>query len=176
VNDSWGYQRKDHNFKSVRQVVRMLAECSGMGGNLLLDVGPRIDGTIPEEDVAVLRGLGRWTRKHAEAIYGSVAGLPGGYFYGASTLNKARDTLYLICFDRPVDSVAVKGIRNRVLRASVVGGPELKSRKIGGAAWLKMPGVLWIDVPESALDPDATVIKVELERPLDLATEPTRQM
>jgi hypothetical protein len=39
-----------------------------------------------------------------------------------------------------------------------------------------MPGVLWIDVPESALDPDATVIKVELERPLDLATEPTRQM
>jgi len=176
VNDSWGYQKKDHNFKSVRQVVRMLAECSGMGGNLLLDVGPRSDGTIPEEDVAVLRGLGRWTHKHAEAIYGSVAGLPGGYFYGASTLSKARDTLYLICFDRPVDSVAVKGIRNRVLRVSVVGGPELKARKIGGAAWLKMPGVLWIDVPESALDPDATVIKVELEGPLDLATEPTRQM
>jgi alpha-L-fucosidase len=174
VNDSWGYQRKDRNFKSVRQVVRMLAECSGMGGNLLLDIGPRSDGSIPDEDVAVLRGLGRWTHKHAEAIYGSVAGLPGGYFYGATTQNKARDVLYLICFDRPNGSVAVKGIRNDILRVSVVGGPELTSKKIGGAKWIGMPGVLWIDVPDAVLDPDATVIKVELKGPLDLAGEPPR--
>jgi alpha-L-fucosidase len=172
VNDSWGYQKKDRNFKTVRQCIRMLAECSGMGGNLLLDVGPRSDGTIPDEDVAVLRGIGRWTHKFGEAIYGSVAGLPGGYFYGASTMNKATDTLYLICFDRPNGQIAVKGIRNQVLRTSVVGGPELSSRKIGGAAWVNMPGVLWIDVPDSALDPDATVIKVELKGPLDLAGVP----
>ncbi len=175
VNDSWGYQIKDHNFKSVRQVVRMLAECAGMGGNLLLDVGPRSDGSIPDEDVQVLRGLGRWTHKHAEALYGTVAGLPGGYFYGATTLSKSRDTLYLFCFDRPNGQVAVKGIRNPVLRVSVVGGPELPSRKIGGAEWMRMPGVLWIDVPESALDSEATVIKVELKGPLDLATEPERK-
>jgi alpha-L-fucosidase len=172
VNDSWGFQKKDRNFKSVRQVVRMLAECSGMGGNLLLDVGPRSDGSIPEEEAAVLRGLGRWTHKNGEAIYGSVAGLPGGYFYGATTLNKSRDTLYLICFDRPNGSVAVKGIRNDILRVSVVGGPELTAKKVGGAAWVGMPGVLWIDIPDSALDPDATVIKVELKGALDLATEP----
>jgi len=175
VNDSWGYQIKDRNFKSVRQCVRMLAECAGMGGNLLLDIGPRSDGSIPDEDVAVLRGLGRWTHKHAEALYGSVAGIPAGYFYGATTLSKGRDTLYLICFDRPNGQVAVKGIMNDVLRTSVVGGPLLASRKIGGAPWLNMPGVLWIDVPESALDPDATVIKVELKGPLILATGPVRK-
>jgi len=176
VNDSWGYQIKDRNFKSVRQCVRMLAECAGMGGNLLLDIGPRSDGSIPDEDVAVLRGLGRWTHKHAEALYGSVAGIPAGYFYGATTLSKGRDTLYLICFDRPNGQVAVKGIMNDVLRTSVVGGPVLASRKIGGAPWLNMPGVLWIDVPESALDPDATVIKVELKGPLILATGPVRKV
>ena len=175
VNDSWGYQITDRNFKSVRQCVRMLAECAGMGGNLLLDIGPRSDGSIPDEDVAVLRGLGRWTHKHAEALYGSVAGIPAGYFYGATTLSKGRDTLYLICFDRPNGQVAVKGIMNDVLRTSVVGGPVLASRKIGGAPWLNMPGVLWIDVPESALDPDATVIKVELKGPLILATGPVRK-
>ncbi len=172
VNDSWGFQKKDHNFKTARQCIRMLAECSGMGGNLLLDIGPRSDGSIPDEDVAVLKGLGRWTHKFGEAIYGSEAGLPGGYFYGASTLNRARDTVYLICFDRPNGSIAVKGIRNEIKRVSVVGGPELASRKIGGAAWVNMPGVLWIDVPDSALDPDATVIKVELKGPLDLAAVP----
>src|SRR5579863_5168222 len=48
VNDSWGYQKKDRNFKTARQCIRMLAECSAMGGNLLLDIGPRSDGTIPD--------------------------------------------------------------------------------------------------------------------------------
>jgi alpha-L-fucosidase len=156
-------------------VVRMLAECAGMGGNLLLDIGPRSDGTIPDEDVAVLRGLGRWTNKNAEALYGSVAGLPPGYFYGATTLNKATDILYIFCFDRPNGQVAVKGIRNEITRVSVVGGPQLTSKKIGGAKWLNMPGVLWIDVPEAALDPDATVIKIEMKGALDLATEPKKQ-
>jgi alpha-L-fucosidase len=56
-----------------------------------------------------------------------------------------------------------------------VGGPNLTAKKIGGAKWLNMPGVLWIDVPETALDPDATVIKVDLKGPLDLATEPHKE-
>ena len=128
INDSWGYQKKDTNFKSARQCVRMLAECAGMGGNLLLDVGPKSDGTILPEQADVLKGLGRWVRKHAEALYGTVAGLPPGHFYGASTLNKKRDVLYLICFDRPNGQVAVKGIMNEVRRVSVVGGPELKQK------------------------------------------------
>jgi alpha-L-fucosidase len=168
INDSWGYRKTDQNFKSPRQCLRMLAECSGMGGNLLLDVGPKSDGTIQSEQVAVLKGLGRWTLKHAEALYGTIAGLPPSHFYGASTFNKQKDVIYLICFDRPNDQVAVKGILNEVRRVSVVGGGELKHRKIGGAPWAKLPGILWIDVPDSELDPDATVLKVELNGPLDL--------
>ena len=141
-----------------------------MGGNLLLDVGPKSDGSLQSEQVTVLKGLGRWTRKHAEALQGTVAGLPPGHFYGASTMSKGKDVLYLICFDRPIDQVAVKGILNEVRRVSVVGGGELAQRKIGGAPWAKLPGVLWIDVPESALDADATVLKVELNGPLNLYT------
>ena len=83
-------------------------------------------------------------------------------------MSKSRDTLFLTIFDRPYDSVAVKGIRNKVRRVSVVGGRELKHRSIGGASWVGLPGVLWVDVPEGALDQDATVIKVELDGPLDL--------
>ncbi|MEK7411889.1 MAG: alpha-L-fucosidase, partial [Planctomycetota bacterium] len=105
MNDSWGYNKKDRNIKSVRQCVRMLAECSGMGGNLLLDVGPKSDGTIPEDQVATLKGIGRWLKKHGEAIYGSVAGLPPGHFYGPSTMNKAGDVIYLVLFDIPRDEI-----------------------------------------------------------------------
>jgi alpha-L-fucosidase len=74
-------------------------------------------------------------------------------------------------FDRPWDEVAIKGIRNDIKRVSVVGSDqELKHRKIGGASWMEIPGVLWVEVPEEVLDPNATVLKIELEGPLDLYT------
>jgi alpha-L-fucosidase len=170
INDSWGYQKKDKNFKTARQCVRMLAECAGMGGNLLLDVGPRSDGTLQEEQVTVLKGMGRWAGKNAEALQGTIPGLPPGHFYGASTLSKGRDVLYLFCFDRPNGQVAVKGILNEIRRVTVLGGKELGHRKIGGAAWARLPGILWIDVPEQSINRDATVLKIELIEPLDLYT------
>ncbi len=170
INDSWGYRKDDHNHKSSRKCIWMLAECAGMGGNLLLDIGPKSDGTITPEQTAVLKGLGRWTHKHAEALYGTKAGLPPGHFYGPSTMNKSEDTLFLIMLNRPSGEVAVKGLRSQVRRASIVGGPELKHQVLGGAPWANLPGMLWIDVPEQTLDPDATVIKLELEGTLDLYT------
>ncbi|MEI6082671.1 MAG: alpha-L-fucosidase [Verrucomicrobiota bacterium] len=168
LNDSWGYRKSDRNFKTVRQCIRMLAECAGMGGNLLLDVGPMSDGTIQPEQVNVLKGIGRWLGKHGEAIYGSVAGLPPGHFYGASTLNQAKDVLYLVCFDRPYDEIAVKGIYNKIRRVTILGDTEVKYRKLDGA-W-GLPGILWIEMPERQLDSDATVVKVELDGPLRLYT------
>ncbi|HEX8237159.1 MAG TPA: alpha-L-fucosidase [Abditibacteriaceae bacterium] len=169
VNDSWGYQVHDHNHKSVRQIVRMFCEVIGMGGNLLLDIGPKEDGTILPEQVERLEGLGNWIRKHEEAVYSTVAGLPAGHFYGASTLSDDGTVLYTMIFDRPWDEIAIKGIHNNVKRVSVVGsGQELAHRKIGGAPWMNIPGVLWITVPEEVLDPNATVVKIELEGPLAL--------
>jgi len=169
INDSWGYQAQDHNHKSVRQLVRMFAETVGMGGNMLLDIGPYEDGSLQPEQVERLEGLGDWNRKHSEALFGTVAGLPPGHFYGASTLTKDLQTLYLFFFDRPIDQIAVKGIRNEIRRATVVGsGRELSHRKIGGAAWEGIPGVLWVDVPGEVVDENATVVKLELDGPLDL--------
>jgi alpha-L-fucosidase len=147
----------------------MLAECAAMGGNLLLDIGPKSDGSLQEEQVAVLEQMGQWTQKHGEAIFNTQAGLPHGHFYGASTLNTNRDTFYLILFDQPFDEIAVKGIRNKIKRVSVLGSnTELSQRMLGGAPWAGLPGVLWIGVPSDVLDPLATVLKVELDGPLDL--------
>jgi len=168
INDSWGYQKQDHNFKSVRQIVRLLTECASQGGNLLLDVGPMSDGTITPEQEKILRELGRWTHKNAEALYGTTAGIPKDYFYGPSLLSKDRTVLYLVVYDRPVDGVYVKGIHNSIKRVSVLGGDELKSRRFMRATWAGQPGILIIDLPEDAVDSDATVIKVELDGPISL--------
>jgi len=167
INDSWGYQGQDTNHKSVRQIVRMFAETIGMGGNMLLDVGPREDGTLQPEQVERLEGLGAWIHKHSEAIYGTVAGLPVGLFYGASTLSKTRETLYLFFFDKPFDQIAVKGLLKPPARVSVVGSNTLlKHKTIGGLG--DTPGILWIDVPEEVVDPEATVVRLEFDQPIDI--------
>ncbi|MEU8485961.1 alpha-L-fucosidase [Streptomyces sp. NPDC048641] len=168
VNDSWGYQHQDDNHKSVRQLVRYFTETIGMGGNLLLDVGPREDGTIPEEQVERLEGLGAWIAKHVDAVYGTVAGLPAGHHYGPSTLSADRRTLYLVCFDAPREAVSVRGLRNTVERVTVLGTDrELGHHVTGGLG--EVPGVTWIDAPDAAdIDDQATVLAVELDGELDL--------
>ena len=169
INDSWGYQHKDRNFKSVRQIIRIFTECIGMGGNLLLDIGPKADGTIIPEQEERLIALGKWIKKNQEAVYTSDAGLPRGHFYGPSTLSKEQEILYLFQYDRPWDSIYVKGIRNNIKRISILSsGKELAFKKVGGAPWVNIPGTLCIDLDEQDMDSNCTVIKVELDGPLDL--------
>lgn len=168
VNDSWGFQHTDHHHKSVGQLVRYFAETIGMGGNLLLNVGPREDGTITPEQTARLEGLGAWIGRHKEAVYGTVAGLPPGHHYGPSTLSADRRTLHLVCFDPPRETVSVRGLRTPVKRVSVLGtGTELAHRVVGGLH--DVPGVLWIDAPLTRdVDAEATVLTLELDGELDL--------
>lgn len=167
VNDSWGWQVQDHNHKSARQLVQIFAETIGGGGNLLLDVGPREDGTITSEQAGRLRGLGEWIGRHADAVYDTGRGLPPGHFYGASTLSPDRGVLYLICFDRPAEYVAVRGLRSKIRRATVVAtGRELPVQAMGGMA--EVPGISYVAVTGADLDPYATVIALELDGELAL--------
>jgi alpha-L-fucosidase len=83
-------------------------------------------------------------------------------------LSKDRSVLYLVCYDRPADGIYVKGIKNTVQRVSVLGGPDLVSRRFMKAVWANQPGTLVIDVPESAIDPDATIVRIQLDGPLAL--------
>ncbi len=169
MNDSWGYQPNDHNYKTPNQVIRIFTDCISMGGNLLLDIGPKPDGSIPDEQIAILEELGRWTSKHKEAIYGTVAGIPKEYYYGPSTLSKDRETLYLFVTGKPVGPLMLKGIKNPVNRIWVVGnGTKLKSQVLMKSYWSDVPGLLFIDVPENVLDEQVTVIAMLLKGPVDL--------
>ncbi len=67
---SWGY-RKDNEYKTVRQIVCDFVDIVSKNGMLLLNIGPRADGTITEEETAVLKALGAWLRLNGEGIYGT---------------------------------------------------------------------------------------------------------
>jgi len=172
INSSWGYQQRDTAFKSSREIIRTFVECLGGGGNLLLDVGPKADGTIPSEEVDRLKDLGRWTRLHAEAVYGTIAGLPQGYFYGPTALSRDRRTLFLYLFDRPNEFVAVKGIKNAIKTIRVIGRSETLGWFVrDDAPWNEIPGIVYITVPETVTDEYATVLAVELDGALQLFVE-----
>jgi alpha-L-fucosidase len=143
-----------------------------MGGNLLLDVGPKADGTIPEEQVRILKELGRWTQKHQEAIYGTAAGISPFYFRGPTTLSRDRQTLYLFLDSRSNGSIVIKGLKNKVNRVRVVGnGTKLSFKVLGKQYWSPAPGLLYVDVPAEVLDEQVRVIAVLRDSPIDLYRE-----
>jgi alpha-L-fucosidase len=169
TNNTWSYTGREEQYKTPFEIITMFCECLGMGGNLLLNVGPDEHGVIPAQQVQLLETLGAWVHKHEEAVYGTVRGLPHGYAYHFSTLNKARDTIYLYVAHTPKEATSIKGIHNEVRRVTVLGSDEpCATKRIGGAPWMNVPGSLWVDVPKSALDAYVTVLKIELDGPLAL--------
>jgi alpha-L-fucosidase len=168
MNESWAYNPNDDNYKSSRTLIHTLCEVAGKGGNLLLNVGPRGDGTLPPEQVQRLESIAAWISKHSDAIVGTEAALEPWQFYGPAT--RRGDTLYLHLLMRPYDSVPLRGVRvKRVKSARAVGsGDDLRyhARTPVADMILRNPdpvGELRIDVPASALDDNATIIALEFE-------------
>ncbi|SMG42169.1 alpha-L-fucosidase [Arenibacter troitsensis] len=172
MNDSWGFQKNDHNYKTTDQIIGIFADVIGNGGNMLLDIGPKGDGSIPEEQVAILEGLGRWTNKHKEAIYGTRSGIPKEHFYGPTTLSKDGNILYLFVKGNSNGEVVIRGLKNRINRIYVVGeGTKLSHQVIGKVYWSHYPGINYIKLPEHVLDENMTVLAVMLDGKVDLYRE-----
>ena len=168
TNDNWGFHHDNH-WKTPYEVITIFVDAVSNGGNLLLDMGPREDGTIPDEQVNVLKELGAWNKKNGEAIFNTVGGLPQGHFYGPTTLSKDSTTLYLFVPANANGQVMIKGLNNKIEEVTVVGnGTKLQSKIVGKISWSPVPGLVYIDVPATVNDKYVTVLKVKLDKPLSL--------
>lgn len=164
INSSWGYQPEDHHYKSLNQIIRMFCDCISMGGNMLLNIGPRQDGTIDSRQEAVLSGLGYWIREHEEAVYDTEEGIMPCYYAGGSTVSSDRRTLYLFVYDNPKEAVCLKGLCNPITKVSVLhSGKKLCYEIHGGVPWFGVPGTTWIQMTERDCHKNVTVVRVELE-------------
>jgi len=169
INDNWGFQPQDQNWKTPYEIITIFVDAVANGGNLLLDIGPKEDGTIPDQEVNVLKELGAWNKKNGEAIFGTKAGLPSGHFYGASTMSKDSTTLYLFVPAKTVGTLMIKGLDNKIEDITVVGnGAKLTPKVVGKISWSKVPGLVYIDLPENVQDKYMTVLKVKLDKPVKL--------
>ncbi|MCQ2519783.1 MAG: alpha-L-fucosidase [Lachnospiraceae bacterium] len=93
--NSWGYT-KDNKFKSARRIIEDLIDVVSKNGMLLLNIGPKPDGTITEEETTVLLNIGEWLSTNGEGIYGTnpwkifgegMANCSGGYFNEYQEMN-----------------------------------------------------------------------------------------
>jgi alpha-L-fucosidase len=149
-----------------------------MGGNLLLDIGPKADGTIPDEQVAILKEFGRWTHKHAAAIYGSIAGLPAGHYHGNSTLSKDSTTLYLFVpspkgaitdMSKLMIPIYIKGLKSKPTSITLIGSEiQMESHEVGKISWSSVPGTLFMEIPVSEMDSMISVVELKFTESLQL--------
>ncbi len=169
TNNNWGYRKSDTNWKTPYEVISIFVDAVSNGGNLLLDIGPKEDGTIPDEQIHILKELGAWNKRNGSAIFNTIGGIPQGHFYGPTTLSKDSTTLYLFLHGKTSGPVMVKGLDNKIKSIEVLGSSAtLKSKVVGKISWSPVPGLVYIDVPATTLDKYITVLKVTLDKPVKL--------
>lgn len=162
MNGNWGYNSHDQNWKSVDQLIGMLVETASKGGNLLLNVGPKPDGTFPEASVSRLRAMGAWMRVNGEAIRGTTA----SPFAKAPFRATARpNRLYLHLPAWPGAALVVPGLRTQVARATLLGDPGNQPL----ATTLGDQGVT-VTLPGTPPDGPWPVIRLEFDRPPEVAS------
>lgn len=153
INDTWGFKRDDHNWKSVPDLVRKLVDIASKGGNYLLNVGPTAEGIIPQPSAERLEGIGRWLELNAESVYRTRAGPIQGLEWCRSTVRGNR--LYLHVFDWPTDGLLrLPPLPRAVDRAHLLVEPSGQLR-VSGAT---------IEGPSQPPDPIDSVVVVTLDQ------------
>jgi alpha-L-fucosidase len=177
-NKSWGYIKND-TFKSPQFIVDQLVDIVSKNGNLLLNIGPKSDGTIPEEVQAVLRDVGSWLKVNGDAIYGTrpwkIYGegptkVAAGAFHDTDTANYTAEdfrfttkgkTLYAIELGWPSAGEAlIHALGNTAMGGQKIVSVELLSSD-AKLAFEEQADGLHIRVPEQAAGKYAYAYRVE---------------
>jgi alpha-L-fucosidase len=97
INHSWGFNARDTKFKSPEEIIQALVRSAGRGANLLLNVGPKPDGTIDDEVTQRLLKVGKWLETYGESLYGTRRGPIPPQAWGVSTTKgkEADQRIYL---------------------------------------------------------------------------------
>ena len=156
MNDSWGYHHADDAWKTPRQVVRNLITCAHDGGNYLINIGPKADGSIPEESIQILTSVGRWMDKNGQSLYGADVCQPRRS--RNASFSRRGNTLYFhVHFWPGGDGLAFAGLQTKVRSARLLASGQ-KVDFDQDAYRIRFKGL-----PEKAPDDPITTLVLECE-------------
>lgn len=155
INGSWGYDITDKDYKSVPELIGYLVRAAGYGANLLLNIGPRPDGTIDADQAKRLRAVGDWLETYGSAIYGTRAGPVPPRAWGATT--QRGDTVFVHVLDWPDPTLALPALGD-VRSVTAVGSGEQ-------VPFTVTPDGLVLTLPPVRSNQHARVVALELSRP-----------
>lgn len=153
INNTWAYNKNDHDYKSTRHLIRALVDAASRGGNFLLNVGPTPEGTIQPEFQKRLRGVGDWMRVNGDSIYGTTYGPLQELPFGRTTAK--GKLVYLHIYDWPESGVVKLPPLPRLLRGRMLAdGRPIPINQ--GAAGISFR------LPAQTPDPNDTVLVFEM--------------
>ena len=152
MNDSWGFNITDRGYKTVRELIQTLARAAGRDANLLLNIGPRPDGTIPPDAEERLSAIGRWLEVNGASIYGTRGGPVSPRPWGVTT--SRGDTVFVHVLEWSDRSLALPALGRRVVRAHMLATGENVPVTSSDA------GVTLVLPPATGDDPDRVVVLV----------------
>jgi len=161
TNESYGWNPLDHSQKPPAHFIRLLAKAAARGGNLLMNIGPRGDGTIDPADVEILKGIGEWMSVNAESIKGTTRTPLPVQAWGESTLK--GNTLYLHVFDLPKDGkLVLGGLKSQVIHAYLLADQSKQPLNVTQLNYLDKQ----IELPPNAPASPDTVVVVNCAGPV----------
>jgi len=118
MNESWGYHKADDAWKTPKQILRYLITCARDGGNYLLNIGPKPDGSIPQESVDILNAVGAWMNRYGHTVYGAErCNVKHSTF---ANFTRKGNTLYVHVHFWPAKEWAIGGLRTKVKSAKLL--------------------------------------------------------
>ncbi len=160
LNTTWGYSDHDHAWKSDETLIRNLIDIASKGGNYLLNIGPKGDGSVPAESVKSMQAIGAWMKINGESIYATTASPFAKLDWGRCTQKKldgGSTRLYLHVFDWPKDGkLVVPGLASKPVKAVLLADGKALATSVEN-------GGVVVSVPAEAPDKIATVIALDIE-------------
>ncbi len=155
MNDSWGFNITDGNYKSVKSLIRYMVKAAGYDANFLLNVGPMPDGTIQAEFTDTLKRIGEWMEKNGETIYGTRGNVIPPKEWG--TITAKKKTLFLHLLQPPADkTLFIPELKDKITKAFLFADKRVITiKQQAEGTFIYLDGV--------SFDDTDTIIQVELK-------------
>lgn len=160
LNDTWGYNKDDHNWKDAKEIIELLLKINSRGGNYLLNIGPMASGEVPAESLAILDEVGAYVSRNKEAIIGTQSIGVEPYEMNWGMLTKRDNILYLHML-KPRKIAEILNCGNTFVRAYLV--EERRSLTMNTGKTCEGCSFVEVIIPEDYHDKSYYVIALEMK-------------